>query len=237
MLLNKMRGFGYGLFLVALSAAAQDVRQQQKEMALGERLASELRQKTTRVDNAAVQAFVDRVGGQLAGQVPDRGWRYSFTVIAEEPEGTAHEVIGYPGGHIFIPAPLVLAAQDEAEFAGMLGRAMVRSAGPLVSGVASIPVFWNGDTLSQHLPFAFEQQEKGGGARVVQVLSAAGYDPQALVRYLERVAPNSPRIAELEAAIQQLPPKNYTAVEGDLGVAQDELHRLFPPRRPPSLFH
>jgi predicted Zn-dependent protease len=39
-------------------------------------------------------------------------------------ESTIHEPATLPGGYVFVPAGLFLAAQDEAEFAGMLAHAM-----------------------------------------------------------------------------------------------------------------
>ena len=48
----------------------------------------------------------------------------TFAVIAEDRGGYTHEPLAYPGGRIFVPAPLILAAGDEAEFAGMLAHAM-----------------------------------------------------------------------------------------------------------------
>lgn len=39
-----------------------------------------------------------------------------------------HEPIAFPGGFIFVPARLILAAQDEDEFAGMLAHSIAHIA-------------------------------------------------------------------------------------------------------------
>ena len=82
----------------------------------------------------------------------------------------------------------------------------------------------------------------------VGILAAAGYDPQALPRYIERIQPEGrnttapypakdQRLAALAAAIQKLPRAQYSEHPG-LAAIQQEVSALLPPpaaKNPPRL--
>ncbi len=216
------------LSLVVLNLPAQDTRLQ-KETALGEQLEREFRQKqnTTRIDAPSVQEYVDRIGERLAAQIPDSRSPYRFEVIAEDGGGYAHEPVAFPAGHVFVFAPLILAAQNEAEFACMLADAMaVLESQKLRSG----PIWIGGRGV---LPVVIQQQ---ADADAVKIASSAGFDPAALGRYIARTYQSEARLAALEKAIQRLPPTTFTE-SGDLARVQEELRRASPQgtTRPPSL--
>jgi predicted Zn-dependent protease len=214
--------------LVVLSLPAQDTRLQ-KENALGEQLEREFRQKqnTTRINAPALQEYVNRVGERLAAQIPDSRSPYRFEVIAQDSGGDAHEPVAFPAGHVFVFAPLILAAQNEAEFACMLADAMaVLESQKLRNG----PVWIGG---SGALPVVIQQQ---ADADAVKIASSAGFDPAALGRYIARAYQSAARLAALEKVFQRLPPRTY-AESGDFARVQEELRRASPQgtRRAPSL--
>src|SRR5262245_17734472 len=60
--------------------------------------------------------------------MPNANARFTFSVIAEDPCTTVHEPAALPGGYVFVSAALFLAAQNEAEFAGMVAHAIVHIA-------------------------------------------------------------------------------------------------------------
>ena len=105
--------------LVCLSAAAQE-----KEAALGKQLAQDFRSHSTAIDNPTVQKYVDALGQQLADQMPDRRFPFTFGVVADDPCPSRHAPTAFPGGYVFVPAALFLAAGNEVEFAQMLAHAM-----------------------------------------------------------------------------------------------------------------
>jgi predicted Zn-dependent protease len=260
------------LATLALSAQERQTEQgvnfysREKEAVLGAQLAQEVRRSTTAIDSTTVHNYVERRGRQLAAQLPGAGSGFTFEAVDGLTSPT-HEPVSLPGGYIFVPASLILTAQNEAEFAGMLAhaiahvverhgtrqatRASIMGDVPLVyvggwsghGGEASLPVgflgFWR----------AFELEADG---LAVKMISGAGYDPRALVRYIGRVQPEDTarlkvfsalpsrdsRIGDMEKAIQALPSKTYSSRD-ELPSIQSEVRRLTPNqvRREPSLLH
>ncbi len=179
-----------------------------KEDALGKVLAEDLSRQTTKLDNPEVQAYVERVGRQLAAHLPDTSWTFSFTVIADDRGGPTHEPFSLPGGYIFVPAGLILGAHDEAEFAGMIAHAMIHVAARHgtrqatrgeIANLATIPLIfmggWAGDPNGTLVPVGFRRFQRANEIEAdrvaVPTMAAAGYDPGALLRYISRVQADS----------------------------------------------
>ncbi|HYW46304.1 MAG TPA: M48 family metalloprotease [Bryobacteraceae bacterium] len=228
----------------------------EKEAALGAQLAAEVRKVNPPLESGAVTAYIGQIGRRLAAQLPPGGVSFTFAAITGPAEN--HEPIALPGGYIFVPSSLILAAQGEAEFAGMLAHAVAHVAerhgtrlatrGELAN-LASLPlIYMGGWTGSTALPLGFvnvqRQLELEADRLAVRLMAGAGWDPAALARYIERVQPagqpamTSPlpardlRVAALNEAIGALPAASYEVGEG-LGAIQEEVRRLVPqPARP-----
>jgi predicted Zn-dependent protease len=112
----------------------------------------------------------------------------------------------YPGGYVFVPAALFLGAQDEAEFAGMLAQAMHFGALQVTRGQAAQParipliiIMGRGCSEGQMIPMVRGQTNPRAAhgmvleadALAVQTMARAGFDPAALVRYIEGVQPSN----------------------------------------------
>jgi predicted Zn-dependent protease len=205
------------LFLVALTLGAQQPYSVEKEAAVGANLANEVRQSTTAIERPAVRDYIQKVGRKLAAQLSNS---YAFSLIADDRGGPTHEPLSFPGGCIFVSASLILTAQSEAEFAGMLAHAMVHVAerhGLRPTRYGKIGLWGNaGDDDSLFL-IAFRSIRRGyeteADVLAVRMTSGTGYDPEALVRYIGRTEPvdsRESRIARLEIAIQALPPRAYS---------------------------
>ena len=225
------------LMLVGVSLPAQDVYSLEKEAALGKRLAEDLHRQSTPVDSPTVQDYLDRLGRRIVAQVPDAKFAFKFSVIAGDPCRTMHEPVALPGGHVFVPAALVLAVQDEAELAGMLAHSMQHIAqrhGTRQAARGTPLIFmggWAGNCAEGlAIPRGFLDQQRSNELEAdvlaVEPMARTGYDPMALVRYLERVQPTTGRIANLRPAIETLPPANYAAPSDELTAAQHEVRRL-----------
>lgn len=196
----------------------------EKEAALGAQLAAETRRRTTPMESATVQSYLDGLGQRLAAHMPQASIPFSFSLIAEDPCSTVHEPIGLPGGYIFVPAALFLAVQDEAEFAGMLAHSMEHiaqrqgarpAARGQISNAASVPLIflggWSGSCGgSSAIPAGFvtiqRRDELEADALAAQTMEQAGFDPRALMRYIGRVQPGPSPGAS--AASSPIPPRD-----------------------------
>ena len=130
---------------------------------------------------------------------------------------------------------LLLTAEDEAEFAGVLAQAIARGPRRMKSDSGTIPIYFASglslEGLEALMPVDALTRWRGiefqADASAAAAMSRAGFDPAALLRYLERVQPpdrpRSPfppraaRIAALQEAIRNLPPAAYKE--------SDELYR------------
>lgn len=173
-----------------------------------------------RIDSASVQEYVDRIGQRLAAQIPDSRWSYRFEVIADDRGGYAHQPVAFPGGYAFVSVPLILAAQNEAEFACVLADGMAALKAQNRQSGSEIWFSYEGGVF----PLAMVQQ---ADTDAVKIVSSAGFDRRALGRYIARVYQSGARLAVLEEAIQRLPARTYTET-GDFARVQEELRRASP---------
>ncbi|HTX37462.1 MAG TPA: M48 family metalloprotease [Bryobacteraceae bacterium] len=188
---------------------------------------------TTPVEPQAVQDYVAQLGARLAIQLPAGAVPYSFVVVDFWENGLP-EALLLPGGHIFVPLRLLQTAKDEAEFAGMLAQAIALA--PLLKQ----PDFMCGNQLlclmyeTGNVPMFLLRQRRAMEFRAdtsaTAAMSRAGFDPAALLRYIQRVQPsdqpNSPlpprakRIAALRKAISILPPTSSTGSSDEFSAVQ-----------------
>ena len=189
----------------------------------------------------------------------------SFSVIADAAGGQIHEPLSLPGGYIFVPAGLLLTAQDDAEFAGMLAHAMAHIAArhgtrqasrSEIAGFVQLPLVfmggWTGTRPAGNqgaVPLSFMKIQRGyeleADVLAIKSMAAAGYDPEALLRYIDRTQTESmttskvftvlpqrdARILGLKETIQGLSPETYT-LTNEISAVQAEVPRVPPDREP-----
>ncbi len=195
---------------------------QQKEAALGAGVASDVGKRTTEITDAAVQGYVERLGRQVAGA----GIDWKFTVVSDRLGGSTDEPLSLPGGYIFVSASLILAAQNEAEMAGMLAHSFVHIAEghwrqtPTGGWMGAI-----NENDSASLPLAVlrarQSSELDADRGAAKLLAAAGHDSGALLDYLRRTqgASRELRIRALEEALgdqpvrARVPSVEFTAIQ------------------------
>src|ERR1019366_7463018 len=95
----------------------------EKEKALGAQIAAEYRHQARVLDSPSINAYLDDLGQRLAAQAPATGFTYTFE-LADDDQTWIHEAAAFPGGPVFVPASLILAAADEDELAAMLAHAI-----------------------------------------------------------------------------------------------------------------
>jgi predicted Zn-dependent protease len=202
----------FAVWLNAQDPAHSDVNSysKEKEAALGAGLASEVRNRTAAISDSTVHDYIERLGRQLAAQLRgDLDWE--FAVSGDDVGGSTHEPLSFPGGHIFLPASLILTADNEAELAGMLAHSMAhiserhgtRMAGRgQVGNSSTIPLIFMGGPMGMGaagnddralVPAGFlkirRDYELDADRVAVNVMAAAGFDSLALLEYIRRTQP------------------------------------------------
>jgi len=222
-----------------------------KEIALGAQLAEHVRRESKALDSDLVRDYVARLGRQLAPQAQGPNFPYTFTVVADFPWSTednpTREPLALPGGPIFVPASLILEAQNTAELAGMLAHAIAHVAdrdctrlatrADLMQIAATAPSpsrgCWAGGGSGQAIPLgylSFQRAFEGQADYLaVQIMDNAGYDPAALEAYLLRTQQVPRQQASVSRVFSPRP-----AVEERVKRIEKEIRNLPPDRRYPA---
>ena len=98
----------------------------EKERALGAQLAAEYRRSVTVIENAAVNAYLTDLGRRIAARSQGPDFTYTFELVDDNT--LLNEAPAFPGGAIFVPAQLILAARSEDELAGMMAHSIAHIA-------------------------------------------------------------------------------------------------------------
>src|SRR5208283_3462593 len=143
---------------------------------------------TDTLDDLFVRDYIRELGHQLAKRLPGDERSWEFEVIRENQGGSTHEPMAIPERHIFVPAALILAVENEAELAGMLAHSMAHVAAGAGVDCAVIPGTAHGMSVllsSQDLETR-RTCELEADRTAVKTVSAAGYDPIGLLEYIRR---------------------------------------------------
>ena len=220
--------------LVALTClgacAGAQTPQQGKQSALGAALAAQVRRSNRPLSLADVSSYITNLGFRLAAQMPDGPTNWTFTVIRDSERRLANEPIALPGGYIFVSAPLILAANNESELAGMLAHSMahVIEQQTRVSTANAPTVFISTGSLVTPRFYAEinRRLELEADRCAVAAMSAAGFDPGALLTYLSRIQPSSQdRISNVKDAMRTAAPTAAPSSGGAYRALQDEVRR------------
>jgi predicted Zn-dependent protease len=209
------------LFLCALLNGQDPARE--KEAALGRQMAEKIRRTTTPVANRDVQNYVARLGARLSDG-------FGFSVVTDD-SNALHDPVVVPGGSVFVPVSLLIAAKDEAEFAGMLAQAIARERLPIRVG-------WFAGFGSSLMPAAAREKQRAvdleADRLAVQATARAGFDPAGILRYIIRLTPDDEaRIAALRQAVPE-PVALMRESSGEFNEIQEQVRPA--PRVPPSLY-
>jgi beta-barrel assembly-enhancing protease len=187
----------------------------EKEAALGAQLATQFRRQHSPLNSDAasdaVRAYIEQMGARLVQALPQQSpFTYRFE-LTNDSTGTFLEPAALPGGYIFVPAGLILAATSEAELAGTLAHAMshilarhsTRQATrgdiaqqdtiPLIfMGSGGYPGVGAGQLVPVGMLTSQRQYELEADLIAVKIASSAGYDPAGLAQYIRRVQQDPP---------------------------------------------
>lgn len=238
------------LLATAQDRVATNLYSPVQEAALGAQLAAQVRSQSIVIGDSTITRYVSRIGDKLAAVVPAaQGTTYAFSVVDRNLGGSTNEPLALPGGTIFIPANLLLAARSEDELAGMLAHAIAhvearhgtrQATRAQVTNLPPAPIlFVSSPTANDQSPLpgnlqSLEQSfETEADQIAVAILAQAGYDPHALADYLARLQYDGPtaqssalpnrdeRVTAIRSAIRRLPRNQFSLM-------QDQLRRLLP---------
>jgi Zn-dependent protease with chaperone function len=174
------------------------------EIAIGRQASKELEASVTLVQDPVIREYVNRVGQNI---VRNSDAKVPFTIkVIESDEINA---VSLPGGFFYVNTGLILAADEEAELAGVMAHEIAhvtsrhaaeqQQKGSLVN-IASIPamIFGGGisgmiiqQAASVAVPLMFVQFSQKAETEAdwlgLQYMYAAGYDPGASVSFFEKL--------------------------------------------------
>ncbi|MGB7586203.1 MAG: M48 family metallopeptidase [Terriglobales bacterium] len=175
----------------------------EKQIAMGKSYAQQVESTSKLITDPVITEYINRVGQNLVrnsdAQVP-------FTIkVIDTDEINAFAL---PGGFFYVDSGLILAADNEAELAGVMAHEIAHVAachaarentrGQLMN-LASIPLILVGGPIGYAgyeaaglaVPMAFLKFSRGFESEAdylgVQYMYKAGYDPQAFTAFFEKV--------------------------------------------------
>jgi predicted Zn-dependent protease len=174
-----------------------------KEIALGRQLAGQVERQAKLLNDLVVNEYVNRVEQNI---VRNSDAKVPFTVrIIESDEVNAFAL---PGGFLFVNTGLILAADQEAELAGVLAHETAHVAArhgaetaskEQAANLASIPLIFLGgvagvgarQAAGLAIPLSFlkftRSQEAEADYLGAQYMYKAGYDPSAMLSFFEKL--------------------------------------------------
>ncbi len=174
-----------------------------KEVALGHQLAAEVDRQSKLVNDPVINEYVNRVEQNI---VRNSDAKVPFTIkIIDSDEVNSFAL---PGGFLYVNTGLILAADQEAELAGVLAHETAHVAArhgaetaskQTAAGLASIPLIFMGGVAGMGarqaaglaIPIGFlkftRSQEAEADYLGTQYMYKAGYDPSALLGFFEKL--------------------------------------------------
>jgi predicted Zn-dependent protease len=174
-----------------------------KEIALGRELSQQVEKESKLVNDPVINEYVNRVGQNI---VRNSDAKIPFTIkVIDSDEVNAFAL---PGGFFYVNTGLVLAADDEAELAGVMAHEIAHvaarhgteqaSKGQLFQ-FASLPlIFMSGgigygvqQAANLLVPLTFLKFSRGMEEEAdylgMEYMYKSGYDPSAMVRFFEKL--------------------------------------------------
>ena len=212
------------------------------DIQMGREYATAIEAAVLQVDDPIVTEYVNRIGQRL---VANSDAKMPFTIKVIDSEEI--NAFALPGGFLFVNSGLILAAQDEAELAGVMAHEIAHVAARHATRqrtrsqmftLASIPlIFVSGgiglvvqQAAGLALPLSMTKFSRGLEAEAdylgVEYLYKAGYDPQAFISFFERLQVQERQKPGFIARAFSSHPQTSDRIQK----TQREIARILPPR-------
>jgi len=213
-----------------------------REIALGHQLSNEVEQSARLVTDPIINEYINRVGQNL---VRNSDARVPFTIkVLDTDEVNAFAL---PGGFFYVNSGLILAADDEAELAGVMAHEIAHVAArhatknmtrAQIWNMASIPLIFIGgpaayiisEVASIAVPMTYlkfsRDAEREADLLGLEYDYAAGYDPHAFVEFFEKLNVDGKKKHSALAKAFATHPMTADRIKA----AQDEIRKYLPDR-------
>ena len=211
------------------------------EIKMGKQYAMLVEQTAKMVQDPVINEYVNRIGQNL---VRNSDAKVPFTIkVIDSDEINAFAL---PGGFFYVNSGLILAADEEAELAGVMAHEIAHVAARhqmqqmtrmQYANLATIPLIFVGSwgvyeaaslAINLALPITFMKFSRGFETEAdylgLQYMYKTGYDPQAFVSFFEKVeAKEKAKPGTLSRAFASHPPTPDRITR-----AQEEIKRILP---------
>jgi predicted Zn-dependent protease len=214
----------------------------EQDVQLGKEAAAEVQKTKPIVRNTQLDTYINQLGQKLAGSRRAGKFPFSFQVVSD----SSINAFALPGGPMFINTQTFLAAQNEAQLAGVMAHEMSHvalrhgtheaskgQALQIISGMAGsvagqgifgkmaqAGIGLGANSLLLHYSRSAEAEADYNGA---QIMADAGYDPHYLAQFFQQLETRSS-----EGALAQFMSDHPTP--GNRVKAVDDEVRLMPPQ-------
>lgn len=214
-----------------------------KEIVLGRQLAQEVERSSKLLEDREIIEYVNRIGQNI---VRNSDAKVPFVIkVIESDEVNA---LALPGGFFYVNTGLILAANEEAELAGVMAHEIAHVAArhgteqytkAQIFNIASLPLIFVGGPIGFGIrqaagiliPLQFLRFSRGAEQEAdflgLEYLDKTGYDPTAFVSFFEKVQAQERRRPGLLAKAFSTHPPTTDRIQR----SQEEIQVLLPERR------
>ncbi len=210
-------------------------------MALGRQLAGQVESSARVVTDPVITEYINRIGQNL---VRNSDARVPFTIKVLDTEEV--NAFALPGGFFYVNSGLILAADNEAELAGVMAHEIAHVAArhatknmtrAQIWNMASVPLIFIGgpvayaisEVASLAVPLGFlkfsRDAEREADLLGLEYDYATGYDPQAFVEFFEKLNIEKKKQSMVAKAFATHP-MNVERIQA----AQEEIRKYLPDR-------
>ena len=213
------------------------------EIRMGKQYAMMIEASARMIQDPVIVEYVNRIGQNL---VRNSDAKVPFTIKVLDSDDI--NAMALPGGFFYVNSGLILAADDEAELAGVMAHEIAHVAArhatremtrARYASMASIPLIFVGSwgvyeaasiALNLALPLTFMKFSRDFEGEAdylgVQYMYKAGYDPQAFISFFEKIkAQEKKKPGTLAKAFASHPPTPDRILK-----TQEEIRAILPAR-------